>query len=190
MKQLRPLLFGLVLFFTIVLMLVLPSCTTKSKGPSLIERGKYLVMAGSCNDCHSPKIFTAMGPVVDTTRLLSGHPANSPLPEIPKGAIGPTQWGALTTNDLTAWAGRWGVSFAFNLTPDMKTGLGGWTENLFIQTLQNGKFMGASRDILPPMPWQSIGQMTDDDLKAIFAYLKSLPPIENPIPPPIPPSGK
>ena len=187
MKQARPI-FGLVLLATIVLTLVLPSCTTTSKEPSLVERGKYLVMAGSCNDCHSPKIFTAMGPVVDTTRLLSGHPANSPLPEIPKGVIGPTQWGALTTNDLTAWAGPWGVSFAYNLTPDMKTGLGGWTEDLFIQTLRKGKFMGASRDILPPMPWQTIGQMSDDDLKAIFAYLKSLPPIENPIPPPIPPA--
>ena len=169
--------------------LLVPGCTSKAPEMSPIERGKYLVMAGGCNDCHSPKIFTAAGPVPDTTRLLSGHPANSPLPAIPKGVIGPTQWGALTTNDLTAWAGPWGVSFAYNLTPDIKTGIGGWTEDLFIQTLRKGKFMGQSRDILPPMPWQSIGQMTDDDLKAIFAYLKSLPPIENPIPAPLPPPG-
>lgn len=79
------------------------------------------------------------------------------------------------------------MSFAYNLTPDMKTGIGGWTEDLFIQTLRKGKFMGQSRDILPPMPWQTIGQMTDNDLKAVFAYLKSLPPIENPIPAPLPP---
>jgi hypothetical protein len=69
----------------------------------------------------------------------------------------------------------------------MKTGLGGWTEEMFIQTLRKGKFMGMSRGILPPMPWQEIGHMRDDDLKAIFAYLQSLPPIENPIPAPIPP---
>lgn len=80
------------------------------------------------------------------------------------------------------------MSFAYNLTPDVKTGIGGWTEDLFIQTLRKGKFMGMSRDILPPMPWQSIGQMSDDDLKAVFAYLKSLPPISNPIPTPIPPA--
>jgi len=181
---------ALSLVLLIAVGLMIPACTSKSTGPTLVERGKYLVMAGGCNDCHSPKIFTPAGPIPDTTRLLSGHPAGSPLPPIPKDVLGPTQWGALATNDLTAWAGPWGVSFAYNLTPDMKTGIGGWTEEMFIQTLRKGKFMGMSRDILPPMPWQTIGQMTDDDLKAIFAYLQSLPPIENPIPPPVPPAGK
>lgn len=181
---------GISLLLLIVLVLVVPACTSKSTAPSLVERGKYLVMAGGCDDCHSPKIFTPAGPIPDTTRLLSGYPANSQLPEIPKGVLGPTQWGAIATNDLTAWVGPWGVSFAYNLTPDMKTGIGSWPEEMFIQTLRTGKFMAMSRDILPPMPWQGIGQMTDDDLKAIFAYLKSLPPINNPIPAPIPPPGK
>jgi hypothetical protein len=153
-----------------------------------VERGKYLVMAGGCDDCHTPKIFTAKGPIFDTTRTLSGFPSGSPLPEVPKGVISPTGWGAMATNDLTMWAGPWGISFAYNLTPDMATGLGGWTPDMFIQTLRTGKFMGGmSRDILPPMPWKTIGQMTDQDLKDIFAYLKSLPPIHNPIPPAIPP---
>jgi len=182
--------FGLSALLLYAVAVFLPGCTTKEPALSPVERGKYLVMAGGCNDCHSPKVFTAAGPVFDTTRLLSGHPAGTTLPEIPKGVIGPTQWGALTTNDLTAWAGPWGVSYAYNLTPDMKTGIGAWTEDMFLQTLRKGKFMGQSRDILPPMPWQTIGQMTDDDLKAMFAYLKSLPPIENPIPAPLPPSGK
>jgi hypothetical protein len=181
---------GIIVLALTALVLLGPACTSKSPTLSPVERGKYLVMAGGCNDCHSPKIFTAMGPISDTTRLLSGHPATSPLPPIPSGVIGPTQWGALATNDLTAWAGPWGVSFAYNLTPDMKTGIGGWTEDLFIQTLRKGKFMGGSRDLLPPMPWQEIGQMSDDDLRAIYAYLMSLPPIENAIPPPMPPSGK
>ncbi len=172
-----------------VLVSMYTGCTQKQTTPSLVERGKYLVMAGGCNHCHSPKIFTPAGPVVDTTRLLSGYPAGTQLPEVPKGVIGPTQWGALTTNDLTGWAGPWGVSFASNLTPDPKTGIGGWTDEMFIQTLRSGKFMGMSRDILPPMPWQDIGQMSDDDLKAIHAYLKSLPPINNPIPAPLPPSS-
>ena len=110
------------------------------------------------------------------------------LPEIPKGIIGPDQWGALTTNDMTAWVGPWGVSFASNLTPHPATGLGNWSEGLFLQALKNGKLMGTSRDILPPMPWQEIGKMKDEDLKAIFAYLRSLPPIDNAIPAPLPPS--
>lgn len=176
-----------IVFIALGIMFV--GCTGKGSGPSQVERGKYLVMAGGCNDCHSPKIFTAMGPVPDTTRLLSGYPAGTQLPAIPKNVLGPDKWGAVATNDLTAWVGPWGVSFAYNLTPDLKTGTGGWTEEMFIKALRTGKFMGMSRDILPPMPWQSIGQMTDDDLKAIFAYLKSLPPINNPIPVPLPPQA-
>lgn len=183
----QTLLRGVVLLCSAALLGTLSGCTEKAPATSQVERGKYLVMAGGCSDCHSPKIFTPAGPVFDTTRLLSGHPAGTQLPPFPKGVIGPTQWGAVTTNDLTAWYGPWGVSFAYNLTPDMQTGIGGWTEDMFIQTLRTGKFMGMSRDMLPPMPWQTIGQMTDDDLKAMFAYLKSLPPIHNPIPQPIPP---
>jgi len=169
-------------------LLVFSGCTPKAPEQSPVERGRYLVMVGGCDDCHSPKIFTKDGPIPDTTRLLAGHPAGDQLPPLPKGVLGPTQWGAVTTNDLTAWYGPWGVSFSYNLTPDVKSGIGGWTEEMFIQTLRKGKFMGMSRDILPPMPWQAIGRMSDDDLKAIFAYLKSLPPVYNPIPAPIPPA--
>ena len=179
-----------VLFIALASVLLLIGCTSNSAPPSLVERGKYLVMVGGCNDCHSPKVFTKDGPVPDTTRLLSGYPAGSPLPQVPEGIIAPDQWGALTTNDLTAWAGPWGVSFAYNLTPDSKTGIGDWPEEMFIKTLRTGKFMGMSRDILPPMPWQSLGQMNDDDLKAIFAYLKTLKPITNPVPAPLPPANQ
>jgi hypothetical protein len=49
--------------------------------------------------------------------------------------------------------------------------------------------MGEGRQILPPMPWEDIGQSTDSDLKAMFAYLKSLKPIHNPNHDPIPPAG-
>jgi hypothetical protein len=168
--------------------IALAGCAPKGPQQSPVERGKYLVMAGGCNDCHTPKIMTAAGPVPDTTRLLAGHTAGLSLAEIPAGIFGPGKWGALTNMDLTAWAGPWGVSFAYNLTPDMQTGIGGWPEEMFIKTLRTGKFMGMSRDILPPMPWQTIGQMTDDDLKAIFAYLKSIKPIHNAIPVPLPPA--
>jgi mono/diheme cytochrome c family protein len=171
----------------------LPSSASEKTATSMqgqIARGKYLVITVGCNDCHSPKVFTQTGPVPDSTRLLSGYPADSRLPDIPVGILGPTKWGAVTTNDLTAWVGPWGVSFAYNLTPDPGTGLGSWTEDIFIKTLRTGKVMGVSRDILPPMPWQEIGQMSDEDLKAIFAYLKSLPPVRNTIPDPIPPTDE
>lgn len=168
--------------------LLLAGCSTKSTEPSQVERGKYLVMVGGCGDCHSPKIFAAAVPEPDTARLLSGYPSSAKLPEIPRGILGPAQWGALTTNDMTAWVGPWGVSFSSNLTPHPATGIGNWSEAVFIQALKSGKFMGTSRDMLPPMPWQTIGKIADGDLRAIFAYLKSLPPIDNAIPEPIPPS--
>ncbi len=155
-----------------------------------IQRGEYLVNVGGCNDCHSPKIFTPKGPQPDPNRLLSGHPSGTKLPEIPTGVIGPNKWGGLTTNDLTAWVGPWGVSFAANLTPDVETGLGGWTEDLFIKALRTGKHVGAGRDILPPMPWYEYARLSDEDLKAVFAYLRTLKPITNRVPDPIPPSGK
>ena len=160
------------------------------KAPTtLAERGKYLVTVALCNDCHSPKVFTPKGPDVDTTRPLSGHPAGSPMPNLPDSIIGmtPDKWGAITTGDLTAWRGPWGTSFAMNLTPDTATGIGSWTEGMFIKALRTGKHMGKGRDILPPMPWQFIGQMTDRDLKSVFAYLMTLKPIVNAVPDPIPP---
>jgi len=157
----------------------------------LAERGKYLTTVGGCSDCHSPKVFTQEGPVPDTTRLLSGHPASMPLPKLPDGIVGmsPDTWGAITTGDLTAWTGPWGTSFTANLTPDKETGIGSWTEEMFIKALRTGKHMGTGRDILPPMPWQEIRAVTDADLKAVFAYLKSLKPISNAVPDPIPPKA-
>jgi mono/diheme cytochrome c family protein len=153
-----------------------------------VARGKYLVTIGGCDDCHSPKIFTAKGPVPDTTRLLSGHPESMPMPKIDTSLVAPGKW-AMLTQDLTMWVGPWGVSFPANLTPDSATGTGAWTADLFKKILRSGKHMGAeaSRPILPPMPWYNYAAMTDEDLEAIFAYLHSLPPIHNKVPDPIAP---
>jgi len=165
--------------------------TTTKLGMSMVDRGRYIVTIASCNDCHSPKVFTPQGPIPDTTQLLSGHPAKAALPSLPNGIVGmtPNTWGAITSNDFTAWSGPWGTSFTANLTSDKETGLGSWTEEMFIKALRTGKHMGTGRDILPPMPWQTIGQMTDRDLKAVFAYLKSLKPISNAVPDPITPTA-
>jgi len=155
---------------------------------ALVKRGEYLVGFGGCSDCHTPKIMGANGPKPDASKLLSGYPSSSKLPEFPTGIIGPDKWGAVTDNDLAAWVGPWGVSFAANLTPDMETGLGAWTADMFIKTMRTGKHMGAGREILPPMPWYDLALLTDDDLKAVFAYLHSVKPIKNTVPQPMPPS--
>ena len=154
-----------------------------------IERGRMLVIGGACHDCHTPKKFGPNGPELDMSRMLSGHPADSPALAPYRPAPG-SPWVVATTADLTAWSGPWGVSFPANLTPDKITGLhsGVWTEALFIKALRTGKHMGTSREILPPMPWNFYGQLSDDDLKAIWAYLGTIPPIRNQVPDPIPPA--
>jgi mono/diheme cytochrome c family protein len=151
-----------------------------------VQRGELLARFGGCNDCHTPKVMTPTGPQLDTSRLLSGYPSHASLPAAPRGVIGPTQWGALATNDLTAWAGPWGISFAANLTPDV-TGLGPWTAQDFIHTMRTGKHLGVGRALLPPMPWFNLEALTDQDLRALFRYLQSIKPISNQVPQPIPP---
>jgi hypothetical protein len=79
------------------------------------------------------------------------------------------------------------VSFAANLTPDKATGLGNWTPAMFLSSLRSGKNPVTGRAILPPMPWFMYKDLKEEDLRAIFAYLQSLPPINNPVPPPLPP---
>ena len=155
----------------------------------MVEHGKYLVLIGGCNDCHSPKIMTPQGPIPDTTRLLSGSPSDMKLPPIDPSEITPGKW-YLGSSDLTAWVGPWGISYAANLTPDSLTGSGSWSEELFIKILRTGKFMGieTGRPIMPPMPWQFIGQMTDDDLKCVLAYLHSIKPIKNTVNTYVPPN--
>ena len=163
------------------------SVAMQGASQSSAARGKYLVDAGGCDDCHTPKNFTPKGPVPDMSRRLSGAPAVAKAPPVPAGTIGPNGWGALGSNDMTFWAGPWGISFAANLTPDKTTGIGNWTEEAFVKSMRTGKHKGVLRDILPPMPWQSIGQLNDEDLRAMFAYMMSVKPIVSKVPDPIPP---
>jgi mono/diheme cytochrome c family protein len=153
-----------------------------------VARGKMLVIGGACHDCHTPKKLGPNGPEPDMNRMLSGHPEAINIAAPFKPAAG-SPWAIAITDDLTAWSGPWGVSFPANLTPDTLTGLrsGVWTEELFIKALRTGKHMGTARDILPPMPWMFYGQLSDDDLKAIWAYLGTIPAIKNHVPDPIAP---
>ncbi len=150
----------------------------------LLKRGEYLVLTGGCGDCHTPMKMGSHGPEPDMQRMLSGHPANV---KMTPAVIPPGGWGWMGSFTNTAFQGPWGISYAINLTPDMETGLGKWTEANFVGALKTGKHLGVSRPILPPMPWQATRNMTDSDLKAMFAYLRSLPPIANRVPDPTPP---
>jgi hypothetical protein len=150
-----------------------------------VERGAYLVSAMVCNDCHTPWKIGPKGPEPDMTRALSGHPADVVMPPPPKLPAGPWTWMGAATN--TAFAGPWGVSFSANLTPDPDTGLGKWTEDMFIAAIRTGRHEGKGRPILPPMPYPMFRNLNDEDLASIFAYLQSLKPTRNRVPSPIDP---
>jgi hypothetical protein len=150
-----------------------------------IARGQYLVTIGGCNDCHTPLKMGAKGPEPDMSRMLSGHPANFVMPAPPKNGSA-WMWSGAATN--TAFAGPWGVSYTANLTPDKNTGLGIWTEPMFVAAMRTGKHMGTARQILPPMPWPMYRNATDDDLKSIYAYLRTIKPIVNHVPDVQPPA--
>ena len=151
---------------------------------SQIARGKYLVDIMGCHDCHTPWKMGAQGPEPDMTRMLSGHPQDMAMTPVTLEK-GPWGWVGAATN--TAFSGAWGVSFTANLTPDSETGLGKWTDETFVRAIRTGRHEGQGRPILPPMPYPMYRNATDDDLRAVFAFLQSIPAIRNKVPKPIDP---
>jgi hypothetical protein len=93
----------------------------------------------------------------------------------------------LFSDDLTTAVGSWGQSFAANLTSDA-TGTGNWKEEQFIKAIREGKYKGLdnTRPLLMPMPWFVYKNLTDDDLKSIFAFLQTTNPVNNLVPAPKP----
>ena len=160
---------------------------TEITDQQMIERGEFLVKAGGCDDCHTPKNFGPKGPELDMTRRFSGHPEGTPIPPVDTTLL--HQW-AYLSHDLTMAVGPWGVTFSANLTPDNETGIGTWQPEMFINAMKTGKHLGVAdgRPILPPMPWQSVARLSEEDLKAMFMYLKSQPAVKNKVPEPIPPT--
>lgn len=180
----------------LILVVVLTGCSNNKKGENqeaqqpqtstmtaeqMVQRGEYIVNLGGCHDCHSPKDIGPKGFEMIKARMLSGYPSDKPImqgdPEVLK------QGWVLFVPDLTSASGPWGVSFSANITSD-QTGIGNWTEENFMRALKEGKFKGLanSRELLPPMPWQNFANVTDEDIRALFLYLKSTPAVNNVVP--------
>jgi hypothetical protein len=159
-----------------------PAATAKTDP---VARGLYIVNAGGCHDCHTPWKMGAAGPEPDMTRALSGHPETVSVSTPPN--LGQGAWLSASSVTNTAFAGPWGISYAANLTPDQNTGLGIWTEDMFVKAIRTGRHMGTSRPINPPMPWPAFRNFSDDDLHAIWSYLRSLRPMTNHVPDYLPP---
>jgi Cytochrome c len=153
---------------------------------SQVKWGEHLVTVMGCHDCHTPKKMTEKGPEPDFTLALSGHAEGMPVAQVNRKEF--ETKGYVATNDFTSWIGPWGISYAANLTPD-ETGTGNWSEDQFLNALRKKIMKGLpnTRPMLPPMAMMPFDQMRDDELKAIFAYLRTVPPIKNLVPQPTPP---
>jgi hypothetical protein len=151
----------------------------------LVQRGNYLVGSMGCDDCHSPKKMGPNGPEIIPELRLSGYRHDGKMAPLDSNVIR-NGW-IVFQPDLTGAVGPWGASFAANLTPD-ETGIGGWTEVQFMYAIRHGIYKGLAggRSLLPPMPWPAYKNLSDDDLKAIFAFLKSMSPVKNVVPEPMP----
>ncbi|HMK03983.1 MAG TPA: c-type cytochrome [Ferruginibacter sp.] len=157
------------------------TATATISNDSLIKRGSYLVNAIGCDDCHSPKKMGEHGPEIIPELRFGGYPSSRPLLKVDTNTV-KNGW-IMLGPDLTNSVGPWGMSFAGNISSD-ETGIGNWTEKQFFKVLREGKFKGldGSRDLLPPMPWFVYKNMTDDDIRSIFAFLKSTKPVSNIVP--------
>lgn len=180
---------------TAALFILLAACNQKPEEEAkpemtqeqLIARGDYLVSTIGCDDCHTPKVMSPKGPEFDMSRRFMGYPADQELPPIDESVL--PNW-ALFNHELTAAVGPWGVSFSANITSD-ETGIGTWSYEQFERAMRQGLYKGmeGSRPLLPPMPWQNFAKLSDEDLRAMFAFLKSTTPIRNVVPANIPPAA-
>ena len=154
----------------------------------IVERGKYLVDAvAACGFCHTPRD----GAEYNKDMYLAGHAEGDLYSRYDRSLM---QRGIFLASPptLSAFSGPFGTSFATNLTPDKETGLGEWTEEMFIKAMRTGRHQGNvdNRKIFPPMPWKHYAQMNDSDLKAIWAYLKTIKPVKNEVNPILNPMGR
>ncbi len=123
-----------------------------------VARGKYLVGVMGCGDCHTPGYFLGKP---DMTKFLGGSDTGFEIPGV-------------------------GVFVGPNLTPDDETGLGSWTEAEIVAALQTGVDPDG-RELAPIMPWRGFATLTPEDVNAVAAYLKSLPPVHHEVPEPAAP---
>ena len=173
--------------FLVVAVIALNINSVESQS-NMAQRGKYLVeTVGACGHCHTPRA----GAEYNMDMYLAGHPSNAPHPRYNFSMM---QQGIfiLTSPQMSAFSGPFGTSFASNLTPDKETGLGEWTEKMFIDAMRTGHHQGDmnNRKIFPPMPTKHYAEMNDADLKAIWAYLRTIKPVKNEVSPPLNQRGR
>ena len=121
-----------------------------------VQRGKYLVTIAGCSDCHTPGALLGQP---DMARYLGGSDTGFVIP------------------------GE-GVYYGQNLTPDKETGIGDWSADQIVAALRTGKRPDGGL-LSGVMPYEAFSHLTDDDARAVAAFLKSLPAVKNKAPGPV-----
>jgi mono/diheme cytochrome c family protein len=121
----------------------------KNTQSQLIERGRYLVKIGGCNDCHTP-----------------GYPESG-------GKVPEKQW---LVGHQVGWQGPWGTTYPSNLRLSMQSR----TEDEWVK-------MAHGFETRPPMPWFAVRDMTTQDLRALYRFVRYLGPAGEPAPAYVPP---
>jgi mono/diheme cytochrome c family protein len=127
--------------------------------PAAVARGKYLVTIASCHDCHTPGYFLGKP---DMGRYLGGSDVGFELPGL-------------------------GTYLGPNLTPDKATGLGNWTDAQIVAAIQTGA-TPSGRMLAPIMPYHAFANFTPQDVQAIVAFLRTIPPVQHKVEGPFGPS--
>ena len=136
-----------------------PAADDDTRG--LAERGRYVAVAGTCSLCHTA------GPSV--TRLWS------PFPEM---------GGGMRVN----WK-VFGTVYSRNLTPDRETGLGDWSDAEIMRAITGGIARDGRTMHWQAMPWDHFSHLAPEDLVALVAYLRQLPPVHSEVPATLPPGA-
>lgn len=124
-----------------------------------LERGAYLASIMDCGGCHTQG---ALAGKPEPAMRLGGSDIGFGIPEV-------------------------GVFYPPNLTPDRDTGLGTWSAEEVLAAIRTG-VRPDGRLLAPVMPWPSYAALTDEDGRALVAFLKSLPPVKHAVPPPVGPT--
>jgi hypothetical protein len=132
------------------------SARTFDRTPERLARGKYLAEnVSGCMECHTPHDWSSRGSVSESASLGAGE--EMPLKNLP------------------------GKIFVPNITPDMETGAGTWTDDQLARAIREGVGHDG-RALFNLMPYENFREMSDEDVASVIVYLRSLPPVRHEVP--------